>query len=182
MMGGKCNQKAELAEPAAMLAPVLPGGAIELQIKAQRGVGGTGTAIVNRAGFREEYDLLSRLVEAVAPIHIFTVHKKLRIQQADSLHRAPAENKKPAVQHLHRSCRSMVEVRHQQPPEGTRALEQRIEQKGSAKIIPHSWEAHGRAPHLAVLRQHLRSHHAHAGMFREIADHGRDAIVEEFYV
>ena len=83
MMDGKRHQKPQPSQAAVMLAPILPGGPVQLQIEAQRRVRGTRSAIVDRAGFGEENNSLSGLAEAIAPVDIFSVHEKLRIEQAD---------------------------------------------------------------------------------------------------
>ena len=76
----------------------------------------------------------------------------------------------------------MIEIGHQQPAKRARPLEQGIESDGPAEIVPDSGKAHGRASYFSACRQHLRSQHAHPGMLRQVADHGRNAIVQKLYV
>src|SRR5580692_754079 len=110
VMDSKRDEKAELGHAAVMLPPILPGRPVQLQIEAQWGVRRTGPAIVNRSGFCKENDSLARLVEAVAPVHIFSIHEELRIKRADAIKRATANHDEPAVQHFDRRSRPMVKI------------------------------------------------------------------------
>src|ERR1700678_3431259 len=94
------HQKTELRHAAVMLAPVLPGSAIELEIKAEGRVRGTAPAVVNGTGLGKKHDSFARLAEAIAPVDIFAVHKKLGIEQPDAVHRRAAHHDKPAVQNF----------------------------------------------------------------------------------
>src|ERR1700677_1513769 len=65
MVNGESRQKAKLRQTAVMLTPVLPGGAVKLQIKSHRRIGRTCPAIVNGARTGEEHHFLACLPEAV---------------------------------------------------------------------------------------------------------------------
>src|ERR1035437_4704611 len=64
----------------AMLFPILIVGVTLLQMKAERRIRGTRASVVNRFCLREEDNLLTRLAEAVAPVHILSIHEELRIR------------------------------------------------------------------------------------------------------
>ena len=149
----KRSQKAELGQPAVMLSPILPGGAIEFQIEAQRSVRGTRSAVVNRPRFGKENHAVARLAEAVTPIHIFPVHEKLRDRAGRRVRWRCGEPRRTSRSEplLARSSdgRSRTSAGRRT---SARFLEQRIEAQSAAEIVPDGRKAHGRAPYFARRR------------------------------
>ena len=76
----------------------------------------------------------------------------------------------------------MIEIRHHHPTEKARPFKKGIDSDGPAEIVPNRREAHGRAPHLSAGREHFRSQHPDGRVFRQMVDHGGDAIVQELHI
>jgi hypothetical protein len=69
---------------------------------------------VNRGCISEKQDPPASLSKSVAPVNIFSVHEKLRIQQANLLESFAPSHYEPAIEHFYRPGSLMVEVCHEQ--------------------------------------------------------------------
>lgn len=96
-MYGKSHQEPKLSDTVVMLPPVLPGCAVELQIKTEWRIRRTRSAVVNCSRFREEDHAFAGQVKAITPIDVFSIHEELGVQEANPLERIPLDHKKPSI-------------------------------------------------------------------------------------
>ena len=177
VMQSRGCQEGKLSGAAMMLEPILRVGEALFEVEAQRSVGGTGAAIVNGLGVGEEYDLVAGLAETVAPVDILSVHEEVGVERADSVDRSAPDQNEPAVEHLDRGSRLMIEIRHQEAAEPSGSLEGNVEGQGTGEVVPDCRETHGGAPDFVIWPKHLWSDHANRGILGKKSEHGGEAVV-----
>src|SRR5512146_1729443 len=83
--------------PAVVLSKILQVSALHFYIKALWRVAGTGRAVMQSASFGVEHHPPSRSVEAITPVNIFAIHKKLFVQTAILTKCFPPGHPQPSV-------------------------------------------------------------------------------------
>jgi hypothetical protein len=155
MVEDKNEKISRPSEPTAMFSPELPIGAAQFQVEANRRIGRTCSAIVNRFRVGEEDNLFSCLAETIAPVNVLSVHEEVWIQRPDTLDCISSRQHKPAIKYFHWTSRLMIEVGHQETAKKAGLLEQDIKSHSSAEVIPVRRKAHSGTSYSASCEQHL---------------------------
>lgn len=165
-----------------MFHPILQIRFLHLNIKAKRGIGGTGSAIVVGFGRRNKKHLPSLGPETLAPIHVFCIHEEFLIERSYLVQCFSADQPETTVEDIYGPHGILWPMIKFIPGKRFVFRKQTIESQRSAKHVPDSRESTAGALQFAVTANNTGTSHTHIGVCLAKIDQTANAAGQYFHV